>query len=132
MGYRSQLTLRSFHLHNTNMVVSKALSVGYGVRNNIKRLNMYESCERGGFFVWWVFVVGWETRGHCVDRRSQALRPGAYPRPNNRVLGRVLGTLKYPDTYSYSVELSTLVPGTYSSAPSDHTPTYLVPSRVCK
>jgi hypothetical protein len=30
---------------------------------------MYESCERGGF-VWWVFVVGWETRGHCVDRRS--------------------------------------------------------------
>jgi hypothetical protein len=28
---------------------------------------MYESCDRGGF-VWWVFVVGWETSGHCVDR----------------------------------------------------------------
>jgi hypothetical protein len=52
---------------------------------------------------------------------TQALRPGAYPRPSNRVLGRVLGTLKYPDTYSSNVELSTLVPGTYSSAPSDHT-----------
>ena len=32
---------------------------------------MYESCDRGGF-VWWVFVVGWETRGLCVDRRSWA------------------------------------------------------------
>jgi hypothetical protein len=54
---------------------------------------------------------------------DQGLRPGAYPRPSNRVLGRVLGTLKYLDTYSSNAELSTLVPGTYSSVPTD--PIYL-------
>jgi hypothetical protein len=54
---------------------------------------------------------------------GQGLRPGEYPRPSNQVLGRVLGTLKYLDTYSSNVELSTLVPGTYSSAPTD--PIYL-------
>jgi hypothetical protein len=45
--------------------------------------------------------------------RGQGLLPVLDPRPSTRVLGRVQGTLKYPDTYSSNVEFSTLVPVTY-------------------
>jgi hypothetical protein len=53
----------------------------------------------------------------------QGMLPVSDPRPSTRVLGRVLGILKYPTTYSSNVEFSTLVPVTYSSVSSD--PIYL-------
>jgi hypothetical protein len=57
---------------------------------------------------------------HASSRNSQqGMLPVSDPRPSTRVLGRVLGSLKYPTTYSSNVEFSTLVPVTYSSAPSD-------------
>jgi hypothetical protein len=52
------------------------------------------------YMPWWLNNTG----------ATQALRPYAYLTSNTRVSGRVLGILKYPDTYSFNVELSTLVP----------------------
>jgi hypothetical protein len=70
----------------------------------------------------------------ATTTHNQGMLPVLDPRPSTRVLGQVLGSLKYPTTYSSNVEFSTLVPVTYllKRAIRSYLPTWYLPEYLSR